>query len=247
MGRAVAIGRLDLTAEGLRSAASVEKDGAAARRILALALILEGADRASAARICGMDRQTLRDWVHRYNDEGLAGLRDRGGGGRSPKLSKDQRAEFAALVEAGPDPALHKVVRWRRVDWREEIKRRFGVEMHERSVGKILASMGYRRLSVRPQRPKSDPRPRRLLKKRRGDPGQRDPRGGKRKAARNLVSGRSAFRPAGHAHPRVGQTRVSVRARRATSVMNGPISSAPSAQSAARPPPSSCLAPTRRR
>jgi transposase len=123
---------------------------------LALALILEGADRASAARICGMDRQTLGDWVHRYNDEGLAGLRDRAGGGRSPKLSKDQRAEFAALVEAGPDPALHKVVRWRRVDWREEIKRRFGVEMHERSVGKILASMGYRRLSVRPQHPKSD-------------------------------------------------------------------------------------------
>src|SRR5689334_5555295 len=115
MGRAVAIGRLDLTAEGLRSAASVEKDGAAARRILALALILEGADRASAARICGMDRQTLRDWVHRYNDEGLAGLRDRAGGGRSPKLSKDQRAEFAALVAAGPDPALHKVVRWRRL------------------------------------------------------------------------------------------------------------------------------------
>jgi len=95
--------------------------------------------------------------------------------------------------------------------------------------------------------PKAIPRPRRLLKKLRGDPGQRDPRGGKRKAARNLVSGRSAFRPAGHAHPRVGQTRVSVRARRATSVMNGPISSAPSAQSAARPPPSSCLAPTRRR
>lgn len=165
MGRAVAIGRLDLTAEGLRSAASVEKDGAAARRILALALILEGADRASAARICGMDRQTLGDWVHRYNDEGLAGLRDRAGGGRSPKLSKDQRAEFAALVAAGPDPALHKVVRWRRVDWREEIKRRFGVEMHERSVGKILASMGYRRLSVRPQHPKSDAAAQETLKK----------------------------------------------------------------------------------
>ena len=165
MGRAVAIGRLDLTAEGLRSAASVEKDGAAARRILALALILEGADRASAARICGMDRQTLGDWVHRYNDEGLAGLRDRAGGGRSPKLSKDQRAEFAAFVEAGPDPALHKVVCWRRVDWREEIKRRFGVEMHERSVGKILASMGYRRLSVRPQHPKSDPAAQETFKK----------------------------------------------------------------------------------
>ncbi len=157
MGRAVAITRLDLTAEGLRSAASVEKDGAAAGRILALALVFEGVDRASAARMCGMDRQTLRDWVHCYNDEGLAGLRDRVGGGRSPKLSEEQRAEFAALVEAGPDPALHKVVRWRRVDLRDEIKRRFGVEVHERSVGKILASMGYRRLSVRPQHPKSDP------------------------------------------------------------------------------------------
>ena len=131
MGRAVAITRLDLTAEGLRSAASVARDGAAARRILALALILEGADRASAARICGMDRQTLRDWVRRYNDEGLAGLGDRPGGGRSPKLSKEQRGEFAALVEAGPDPAMHKVVRWRRVDLRDEIKRRFGVEVHD--------------------------------------------------------------------------------------------------------------------
>jgi transposase len=165
MGRAVAIARLDLAAEGLRSAASVEKDGAAARRILALALVLEGVDRASAARICGMDRQTLRDWVRRYNDEGLAGLRDRAGGGRSPKLSQEQRAEFAALVEAGPDPALHKVVRWRRADLRDEIKRRFGVEVHERSVGKILASMGYRRLSVRPQHPKSDPTAQETFKK----------------------------------------------------------------------------------
>jgi transposase len=165
MGRAVAITRLDLTAEGLRGTASVEKDGAAARRILALALVLEGVDRASAARMCGMDRQTLRDWVHRYNDQGLGGLRDRIGGGRSPKLSEEQRAEFAALVEAGPDPRLHRVVRWRRVDLRDEIKRRFGVEVHERSVGKILASMGYRRLSVRPQHPKSDPAAQETFKK----------------------------------------------------------------------------------
>jgi transposase len=156
MGGAVAIRRLDLTADGLRIAASREKDGAAARRILALALVLEGVDRTSAARTCGMDRQTLRDWVHRYNDEGLAGLHDRPASGPSPRLSEAQRAEFAALVETGPDPALHKVVRWRRVDLRDEIKRRFGVDLHERSVGKILASLGYRRLSVRPQHPKSD-------------------------------------------------------------------------------------------
>jgi hypothetical protein len=99
---AVAIARLDLTAEGLRSAASVERDGAAARRIFALALILEGADRASAARICGMDRQTLRDWAPRYNDEGLAGLRDRTGGGRSPKLSKEQRGSSPRWSRLAP-------------------------------------------------------------------------------------------------------------------------------------------------
>ena len=157
MGQPITIERQELTAAALRKAASREKNGSAARRILALALVLEGKDRASAARSCGMDRQTLRDWVHRYNREGLAGLRDRHGGGSAAKLSPAQRAELAALVEAGPNLALHKVVRWRRVDLRDEIKRRFGVELHERSVGKILASLGYRRLSVRPQHPKSDP------------------------------------------------------------------------------------------
>jgi len=165
MGRAVAVERLDLTAAGLRAAASREKDGSAARRILALALVLEGVDRASAARTCGMDRQTLRDWVHHYNKEGLAGLRDRHGGGPKAKLTEAQREELAALVETGPDPTLHKVVRWRRIDLRDEILRRFGVELHERSVGKILTSLGYRRLSVRPQHPKSDPAAQEAFKK----------------------------------------------------------------------------------
>jgi transposase len=165
MGQPISIERQDLTAAALRKAAAREKNGSAARRILALALVLEGEDRASAARSCGMDRQTLRDWVHRYNREGLAGLRDRHGGGSAAKLSPAQRAELAALVEAGPDLAVHKVVRWRRVDLRDEIKRRFGVDLHERSVGKILASLGYRRLSVRPQHPKSDPVAQEVFKK----------------------------------------------------------------------------------
>ena len=165
MGQPIVIERQDLTAATLRRASSREKDGSTARRILALALILEGQDRASAARSCGMDRQTLRDWVHRYNREGLSGLHDRHGGGSGPKLSLAQRAEIEALVEAGPDPALHKVVRWRRVDLRDEIKRRFGVDLHERSVGKILVSLGYRRLSVRPQHPKSDPATQEAFKK----------------------------------------------------------------------------------
>src|SRR5450756_603625 len=67
MGAAVAITRLDVTAAQLRAAAGREKDGSAARRMLAIAMILDGADRKTAAETCGMDRQTLRDWVHRYN------------------------------------------------------------------------------------------------------------------------------------------------------------------------------------
>ena len=165
MAAAVAITRLDLTAAELRLAAAREKDGAAARRMLALALVLSGVDRATAARTCGMDRQILCDWAHRYNAEGLPGLHDRKAPGPVPKLSDWQLAVFRALVEAGPDPAVHKVVRWRRRDLRDELKRRFGVELHERTVGKQLARLGYRRLSVRPQHPESDPQAQEAFKK----------------------------------------------------------------------------------
>ena len=111
MGTGVSITRLDLTASELRKAASGEKDGAAARRILALALVLDGVDRKTAAATCGMDRQTLRDWVHRYNAAGLAGLRNLKSPGPGSKLTARQQAELAELVEAGPDPAVHGVVR----------------------------------------------------------------------------------------------------------------------------------------
>ena len=165
MGAAVSITRLDLTASELRGAASRERDGCAARRMLALALVLDGLDRATAAETCGMDRQTLRDWVHRYNAEGLRGLRDRKTPGPEPKLTADQQAELAGLVEAGPDPARHGVVRWRRVDLRDELERRFGVALHERSVGKLLAKLGYRRLSVRPRHPQTDEEAQEAFKK----------------------------------------------------------------------------------
>ena len=87
MGAAVAITRLDMAASDLRAAASRERDGCAARRMLALALVLDGSDRKTAAETCGMDRQTLRDWVHRYNVEGVRGLHDRKTPGPMPKLS----------------------------------------------------------------------------------------------------------------------------------------------------------------
>lgn len=152
----VAITRTGLDAAGLRGAASGTKDAAAARRMLALALVLEGCTRTHAAEQCGMDRQTLRDWVHRYNEFGLAGLSDRVPGGAKPRLSPAQEAELAELVREGPTLAEHGVVRWRRIDLAQVIDKRFGVQYAERSVGTLLRRLGFRRLSVRPRHPGHD-------------------------------------------------------------------------------------------
>jgi transposase len=153
---AIEITRKDLTPAQVRLAAGRTKDARAARRMLAIALVLEGVDRKTAAETCGMDRQTLRDWVHRYNAEGLAGLANRPSGGRRPRLTPEQRAELASWVEAGPDPERDGVVRWRRVDLMRRIKTEFGVAMHERTVGKQLRALGLRRLVPRPKHPKAD-------------------------------------------------------------------------------------------
>lgn len=162
---AVAITRTDMSARELRAAAAKTADAKVARRMLALAQVLEGAERKTAAETCGMDRQTLRDWVHRYNAEGLEGLSNRRSPGPPPRLSPAQKAELARLVREGPDLAVDGVVRWRRVDLQRRIEARFGVTMHERTVGKQLAALGFRRLSVRPQHPKSDPDAQETFKK----------------------------------------------------------------------------------
>src|SRR5690349_1551967 len=152
----VAVTRKELGAVELRREARRCRDTAASRRMLALALVLEGASREEAARAAGMDRQTLRDWVHRYNAEGLAGLRDRPRSGRKPRLTPGQEAELAAAVERGPDPDRDGVVRWRRIDLKALIETRFAVRLHERSVGEVPRRLGFARLSVRPQHPKAD-------------------------------------------------------------------------------------------
>ena len=156
-GRPVEITRTELSPAELRRAATRSRDADAARRILALALVLEGKSRKEAAENCGMDRQTLRDWVIRYNVEGLTGLSDRVPPGPGFRLTPEQTAELATLVEAGPDPAVDHIVRWRRVDLRRVIATRFGVKFHERSVGKLLHRLGFAKLSVRPKHPKTDP------------------------------------------------------------------------------------------
>src|SRR3954454_20875988 len=140
----VGITRRELGAGELRREAGRCREAKAARRMLALALVLEGGSREAAARAADMDRQTLRDWVHRYNEHGLAGLRDRPRSGRRPRLTAEQEAELAAVVERGPDPDRDGVVRWRRVDLQALIKARYDVELHERSVGLSAAPTSRR-------------------------------------------------------------------------------------------------------
>jgi transposase len=153
---AVAITRGDYNAQELRDAAKRTGDADAARRMLALALVLEGKSRTEAATFCGMDRQILCDWVHRYNAEGLAGLANRTAPGAKPKLSPAQEREVAELVRSGPNISEHGVVRWRRIDLARVIEQRFGVKLAERSVGSVLRRLGFRRISVRPRCPEQD-------------------------------------------------------------------------------------------
>ena len=101
---------------GVRATAT--SDAGAARRMLAIALILEGHRRCDAARHCGMHRQTLRDWVHRYNAQGLAGLSDRHAGGPPRRLSAEQEAKVGEWIRSGPNLKEHGVIRWRIIDLR---------------------------------------------------------------------------------------------------------------------------------
>ncbi len=156
MGKALTITRTDHTAGELRAEAARSRDGAQVRRLLALAQVLEGRPRAEAAAQNGMDRQTLRDWVHRYNADGTEGLKSRSSPGRAPALSATQKAELKALVIKGPDPAKDKVVRWRCLDLREQVVARFNVEVHESTIGKWLRQLGLTRLQPRPYHPKKD-------------------------------------------------------------------------------------------
>jgi transposase len=150
--------REDYSARELRALARRSKDANQSRRLLSLAAVRDGMDRGSAAKIGGMDRQTLRDWVHRFNGSGPEGLIDTGTEGPKPRLSAEQRARFAQIVEAGPDREKNGVVRWRRIDLKRVIAERFGVEFHPRYVGKLLQKLGFSHIRARPRHPAQDER-----------------------------------------------------------------------------------------
>ena len=150
--------REDYSAKELRVLARRSKDVNQSRRLLSLAAVRDGMDREGAAKIGGMDRQTLRDWVHRFNAAGPGGLIDNWTAGPKPRLSGEQQAQFAQIVEAGPDREKDGVVRWRRIDLKRVIAERFGVDFHPRYVRKLLKKLGFSHMSARPRHPAQDER-----------------------------------------------------------------------------------------
>src|SRR5450432_251350 len=143
--------RGDFDAARLRGLAKKTKDGPQARRLLALAAIYDGARRTEAAKIGGVGLQIIRDWVIRFNARGPDGLLDGKASGRPSKLDDSQRQAIARMVESGPIPAIHGVVRWRLIDLSQWIYQEFRITVAKQTLSRELRAMGYRKLSARPR------------------------------------------------------------------------------------------------
>ena len=150
MGRAVAL-RGDFDGSALRRLAKASKDAGQSRRLLALAAVYDGGKRMDAARTGDVGLQVIRDWVLRFNAKGPDGLIDGKATGKRPKLDDEQRQALARAVEAGPIPAIHGVVRWRRKDLALWIFEEFGISLEESSVGRELRALGFSKISARPR------------------------------------------------------------------------------------------------
>jgi transposase len=161
---AVAIATERTPAE-LRALARRERDGRVSGRLLALANALGGMGRDEAARAAGMDRQTLRDWVHRYNAEGVEGLRDRPRPGRPCALDEGQQAALKGLVLKGPALGRDGRVAWRARDLRGLVERRFGVGYGESGIRRLLHGLDLSWQKARPVHPEADARAQERFKK----------------------------------------------------------------------------------
>ena len=148
--------RNDISAEELRRVARRETNGRVASRLLALANALDGMERGEAARRAGMDRQTLRDWVIRFNDQGIEGLRDRPKSGRPTWLDEGQMASLRALVLRGPDPERDGVSTWRAKDLCRIVEERFKVAYSENGLLRLLHDLGLSWQKARPVHPQAD-------------------------------------------------------------------------------------------
>lgn len=150
MGTAIKV-RTDYTAADLRGVVRGCGDGKQVRRLLAVALILDGGSRSDAAKVAGVTLQIVRDWVLRFNEGGPDGLATRKAPGRASILNDEQRARLAEQVEAGPIPAAHGVVRWRLCDLAQWIWDEFHLSVTRHTLGRELRALGYRKLTARPR------------------------------------------------------------------------------------------------
>jgi len=150
MGTGVAL-RDDFDAAKLRRLARVSQNANQSRRLLSLAEIYDGGSRSSAARLGSVGRQIVRDWVVRFNARGPDGLLDGKAPGNKSKLNDAQRQALIAIVDSGPDVAVHGVVRWRLVDLAQWINDEFKVSVDHTTVSRELRKLGYVKLSARPR------------------------------------------------------------------------------------------------
>ena len=150
MGRAIAL-RTDYDADALRQLARQSSDARQTRRLLALSVIYDGGSRGDAAKVGGVGRQIIRDWVVRFNDLGPDGLFSGKSTGAPAKLKQKHREALVLKVEQGPIPAVDGVVRWRLKDLAQWVWEEYGISVDEDTVGKALRAMGYKKLSARPR------------------------------------------------------------------------------------------------
>jgi transposase len=143
--------RPDFDAAALRTLATQSRDPDQTRRLLALATIYEGQPRSEAARVGCVTLQSVRDWVVRFTAQGPAGLINGKAPGRRAILNETQRAALRAIVEQGPIPAIHGVVRWRLVDLIAWLWEEFRLSISQQTVSRELRAMNYRKLSARPR------------------------------------------------------------------------------------------------
>jgi transposase len=196
-----------MSAKELLQAAAGSSDANQARRLLALAAIRDGMSRQAAARIGGMDRQSLRDWVHAFNKFGLAGLVNDTSPGRPCKLSMRQKATLKSIVEAGPDPSRDGVVRWRCRDLVRTVEAKFGVSLSEDTIARTLRVLGFSHITARPKHPEQKKGVIEGFKKipeqaRKGATGRST-----QSSSRDLVPRRDAHRPEEWLRATMGQAR----------------------------------------
>ncbi|MGY3487934.1 transposase [Bradyrhizobium sp. USDA 4011] len=156
MGQPIAV-RRDFAAVEVRRLPRRAKDSDQVRRLLAIAAVLDGASPAEAAKVGGMDRQTLRDRVIRFNEQGPDGLVNIPAPGAPAKLNTEHRAFLARIVDEGPTPPIHGVVRWRACDLIMRLYEEFGISVSDDTVYRALKDLGFSHVSARPRAYKQDP------------------------------------------------------------------------------------------